>query len=260
MTTAERNGMRGVLVKADQGYFCVDPDDQFVSRSLLECGAYGAGEIKLAASHMDQGSRVLVVGAHIGAVAIPLSRMCRELVAVEANPATCELLRLNVLLNERDNMRIIHAAANDANGTIEFVMNTHNSGGSKRMPKYRDATYFYDNPAIATVPARRLDDILDDAFDLVFMDIEGSEYFAFVGMQRLLARARTLIVEFLPHHLSRVAGITVDDFLAPLTSNFDHLTIPTTRRVVERGDFKSVLRDMYERDQADPAIVFRKRA
>jgi FkbM family methyltransferase len=260
MTSPERSGTRGVLVKTDQGYFCVDPDDQFVSKSLQDSGAYGAGEIELAASHMDRSSRVLVVGAHIGAIAIPLSKMCRELTAVEANPATYELLRLNVLLNERDNMRIIHAAANDANGTIEFVMSTHNSGGSKRMPKFRDATYFYDNPTIATIPARRLDDILDHAFDLVFMDIEGSEYFAFVGMPRLLAHAKTLIVEFLPHHLSRVAGITVDDFLAPLMSNFDHLTIPTTSRVVERDDFKSVLQDMYERDQWDPAIVFRKRA
>ena len=156
--------------------------------------------------------------------------------------------------------RIIHAAANDANETIDFVMNTHNSGGSKRMPKFRDEIYFYDNPTIVTVPAKRLDDILEHAFDLVFMDIEGSEHFAFVGMQRLLAHAKTLIVEFLPHHLSRVAGITVDDFLAPLTSHFDDLTIPTTRRVVERNDFKSVLQDMYERNQGDPAIVFRKRA
>jgi FkbM family methyltransferase len=260
MTAPERNGMRGVLVKTDQGYFCLDPDDQFVSRSLLDSGAFGAGEIELAASHMDRSSRVLVVGAHIGAIAIPLSRKCRELVAIEANPATYELLRLNVLLNERDNMRTIHAAANDANGTIEFVMSTHNSGGSKRMPKFRDEIYFYDNPTIVTVPARRLDDILDHAFDLVFMDIEGSEYFAFVGMQRLLAHAKTLIVEFLPHHLSRVAGITVDDFLAPLTPHFDDLTIPTTRRVVERDGFKSVLQDMHERDQGDPAIVFRKRA
>ena len=259
MTAPERNGTRAVLVRTDQGHFRVDPDDQVVSRSLLEGGAYGAAEIALAASHIDRGSRVLVVGAHIGAIAIPLSRMCRELIAVEANPATYELLRLNVALNERDNMRIIHAAANDANGTIEFVMNTHNSGGSKRMPKFRDEIYFYDNPAVATVPARRLDDILDHAFDLVFMDIEGSEYVAFLGMPRLLARAKTLIVEFLPHHLSRVAGITVDDFLAPLTPNFDQLTIPTTRRVVDRNEFERALQDMYERNQEDPAIVFRKR-
>lgn len=260
MTAPERIGTKAVQVKTDQGRFWVDPDDQFVGRSLLEFGGYGADEIRLAASHMAPSSRVLVVGAHIGSIAIPLSLMCRELVAVEANPATLKLLRLNVLLNQRDNIRVIHAAANDANGTIDFVMNTHNTAGSKRMPKFRDDIYFYDNPAITTVPAGRLDDILDGAFDLVFMDIEGSEYFAFLGMPRLLTHAKTLIVEFLPHHLSRVAGITVDDFLAPLMPHFDQLTIPTIGRVVDRKDFKSVLQDMCEREQGDPAIVFCKRA
>jgi FkbM family methyltransferase len=260
MTAAEQNGLKGVVVKTDQGYFCLDANDQFVSWELLHLGASGICEIQLAESHLDPSSRVLVVGAHIGTIAIPLSRICGELVAVEANPASCERLRLNVLLNERGNIRIIHAAANDLNGTIEFLMNTRNSGGSKRMPKFRDAIYFDDSPQIVTVPASRLDDILDHAFDLVFMDIEGSEYFAFVGMQRILAHARTLVVEFLPHHLSRVGGITVDDFLAPLASHFDHLTIPTMRRTVARGDFRSALGELNERYQGDPAIVFRKSA
>ncbi len=260
MSVEQPNGPKGVVVKTDLGYFCLDPDDQLVSQELVDRGAYGMREIELARSHMDESARVLVVGAHIGTAAIPLSRTCRELVAVEANPATCELLRRNVLLNERRNITVIHAAANDRNGSIEFVMNTHNSGGSKRMPKFRDAIYFYDNPKIATVPAHRLDDILDGAFDLVFMDIEGSEYFAFLGMQRILAHARTLIVEFLPHHLARVAGVTVADFLAPLAPHFDSLAIPTMDRVVARDDFQRALLDLYERPEGDSAIIFRKRA
>ena len=259
MTTAGRNGPKGVVVKTDQGYFCVDAADQFVSRELLDGRDWGVHELELATRHLDADARVLVAGAHIGSIAIPLSRICRELTAVEANPATCELLRLNVLLNERRNIRVVHAAANDRNGEIEFVMNTLNSGGSKRMPKFPDLIYFHD-ARITHVPASRLDDLLDDAFDLVFMDIEGSEYFAFLGMQRILAHARTLVVEFLPHHLSRVAGITVDDFLAPLAAHFDHLTIPTTGRVVARDDFRHALQDMFDRDRGDPAIVFRKGA
>jgi FkbM family methyltransferase len=260
MTAAEHNGPKGIVVSTDQGRFCVDAADQFVSQALVHGYLYGAHELALAARHVDASSRILVVGAHIGVIAIPLSRLCRELVAVEANPATCELLRHNVQLNERHNIKVVHAAANDRNGTIQFVMNTRNSGGSKRMPKHRDPIYFDDNPEIATVPASRLDDLLDNAFDLVFMDIEGSEYFAFLGMQRILAHARTLVVEFLPHHLSRVGGITVDDFLAPLAPHFDHLAIPTTGRTVARDGFKDALQDMFDHGRGDPAIVFRKGA
>src|SRR5262249_6418186 len=145
MNAEAPNGRKGVVFKLDLGYFCVDPEDRIVSWHLVNEGAYGMREIKLAFSHMEESARVLVVGAHIGTAAIPLSRTCRELVAIEANPATFELLRLNVLMNERRNITAIHAAANDRNGSLEFVMNTQNSGGSKRMPKFRDVIYFYDS-------------------------------------------------------------------------------------------------------------------
>jgi FkbM family methyltransferase len=245
-------------VKTSQGYFCLDPDDKFVSKALLESGAYGLGEIQVAREYIKPESRVLVVGAHIGSIAIPLSTICQELVAVEANPAAYELLQLNVRLNERKNMRTIHAAANDTDGTIDFVMNTENSGGSKRVPKFRDAAYFYDNPKIVTVPAKRMDDVLEQSFDLIFMDIEGSEYFAFLGMQRILSHATALIVEFLPHHLSRVAGITVDEFVAPLIPHFDALEIPSRGEIAERGNFRDALQRMYENSQGDAGVIFRK--
>jgi FkbM family methyltransferase len=256
-----RSRATGVVVKTAQGYFCLDPDEQFVSRSLIDAGAYGVGEIEQARGFIRPESRVLVVGAHIGTIAIPLSRACAQLVAIEANPATYELLALNVAMNGCANIALHHVAANDREAPIEFVMNTHNSGGSKRMPLHRDAVYFHDNPRIAQVRGVRLDELLpEQAFDLVFMDIEGSEYFAFLGMQRILSGARTLIVEFLPHHLSRVAGVSVEQFLAPLAPNFDWLTVPTLGVRKAREGFLPLLRDMYERGHGDAGIVFQKDA
>jgi FkbM family methyltransferase len=258
VTVIQRKNIRAILVKTSQGYFCVDPEDQFVSKALIEKGSYGLGEIQLASAHIQQESRVLVVGAHIGTIAIPLSTVCRDVVAVEANPETYELLELNVLLNKRENVETIQAAANDTSGSIEFVISTKNSGGSKRMPKFRDIAYFYDNPKVVNVPAERMDDILEQSFDLVFIDIEGSEYHAFLGMQRILSQAKTLIVEFLPHHLSRVAGITVDDFVAPLAPHFELLEILSRGEIVGRDNFRNVLQHMYDNNQGDACLVFRK--
>jgi FkbM family methyltransferase len=249
--------VKGVVVKTAQGYFCVDPKDQFVSKSILETGAYGLGEIALAKQFSNAQSKVLVVGAHIGTIAIPLSRACRELVAIEANPKTYELLRLNVLINGCTNLRAYDVAANHKEELIQFVMNAVNSGGSKRMPKFRDQAYFYDTPEVVTVHGVRLDHFLDSAdFDLVFMDIEGSEYFAFLGMQTILSRARTLIVEFIPHHLSRVAGISVEEFLLPLASHFNTLIIPTKRLLVRKDDFVTSLQSMFDQNEGDAAIIF----
>lgn len=251
--------VKGVVVKTEQGWFCLDPDDQFVSKSLLETGAYGLVEIEQARQFCDAGSRVLVVGAHIGTIAIPLARSCEELVAIEANPEIYEFLELNVAMNRGFNIQTHNIAASDREAPVEFVMNTVNSGGSKRMPVHRDHIYFYDNPRVATVPGARLDDLLaGEQFDLVFMDIEGSEYHAFLGMRRILAGAKTLIVEFLPHHLARVAGVTVEEFLEPLCANFSALTVPSTGQHAGRKEFLGVLQRMFDANHGDAGIIFRK--
>ena len=158
---------------------------------------------------------VLVVGAHIGSLVVPLSKKCREVVAFEANPSTYRLLAINLRLNDVTNCRAVNLAANDVKGTIEFLMSRANSGASKRVPLIKEAMYYYDNPETVSVEAVRLDDYLDqEGFGLVVMDIEGSEYFALQGMQRILQGSRALAVEFLPHHLKNVSRVSVQQFLS----------------------------------------------
>jgi FkbM family methyltransferase len=255
-----RGKIKGVVVKTAQGWFCLDPDEQFVSKSLLESGSYGLDEIERARQYLKPASKVLVVGAHIGTIAVPLSRLCAEVVAIEANPDTFEFLELNVRMNGCTNLSTYNVAANDKDEPLSFVMNTHNSGGSKRMPKMHDRAYFYDSPKVTSVPGVRLDEYLGRRdFDLVFMDIEGSEFFALSAMQNILAGAGTLIVEFLPHHLSRVAGITVEEFLRPIAGHFDLLHVPGSGARVEQAAFLRILQEMHDRGQGDMGLVFQKR-
>jgi isocitrate dehydrogenase kinase/phosphatase len=109
------------------------------------------------------------------------------------------------------------------------------------------------------VSAAPLDELLPgELFDVVQMDIEGSEYFAFLGMQRILTAAIVLVVEFIPHHLRNVAGISVAEFLKPIREHFTTLVVPYNRLVVGRDQFESVLTLMYESDEACAAIIFMK--
>jgi FkbM family methyltransferase len=74
--------------------------------------------------------------------------------------------------------------------------------------------YYYDNPEIVSVKASSLDAYLEERdFHIVVVDTEGSEYFALQGMQELLSNCRVLVVEFLPHHLKNVSGVTIEQFL-----------------------------------------------
>jgi len=246
----------GVVFDTPQGIFCLDPRDKFVSESLIKTGRYGAQELERIASFVTKEDSVLIVGAHIGSLAIPLSKRVAKLTAIEANPMTYRMLEINKRLNACANVEIFHAAANHEPGEIEFVMNTVNSGGSKRMPLYRDELYFYDNPEVQRVPAVVLDDVLrGKRFDLILMDIEGSEYFAMLGMKELLSQARVVISEFIPHLLTRVAGIGVKDFLSPLRE-FQTMIVPVLSKYYHGANIESVLAEMYHHGYSDDGIIF----
>lgn len=245
-----------MLAESRDGVFLVDPEDAGVGRILRSKGSYGCEEIERILSCTDKNSNVLFVGSHVGTLVIPVSKRVRKVCAIEANPSTFQLLRWNLLLNECGNVTPIHLAASDKEEDLEFILSTTNSGGSKRMPQVKDDAYFYDHPAVAKVHANRLDSVLSENFDVIVMDIEGSEYFALKGMPRILASASYLIVEFLPHHLRNVAGVTVQEFLGPIAAHFDQLRVPSKSLSAEKADFASKLQQMYDRNEGDEGIVF----
>lgn len=251
--------VQALLVQSEHGVFAIDPLDRGVGRRLLVDGSYNEAEVNRLCDYLSPDAEVLIVGAHIGAIAIPLSRRCKNIVAVEPNPASYNLLKTNLLLNGIDNCQLLNVAASDKPGTIEMLISTANSGGSKRVPLRSNSIYEYDNPRRITVEALPLDGTLGArTFALVVMDIEGSEYFALNGMQSILQRSSALAVEFLPHHLRDVAGISVVQFLEPIAPYFTTLSIPTKKLTIGRDQFQSTLTAMYERDEGDDGIIFAK--
>jgi FkbM family methyltransferase len=238
--------------------FLVPVADQAVGAALRRDGVYGFDELALLSKLVSPQSRVLVVGAHVGSIAIPLSRSCSSLSAVEANPKTLELLRCNVKLNDVTNLVVKGFAASDKAGSIEFVLNTDNSGGSKIRPAHFDFNYRYDSPDVVVVPTNRLDDEIADDFDLVVMDIEGSEVFALRGMPRILSKASALVVEFIPHHITRVANASVPEFLAPIEAAMNFAYVPTKNVILAQSKFESFFSQMAEKNEVDDGVVFSK--
>jgi hypothetical protein len=138
-------------------------------------------------------------------------------------------------------------------------MSRSNTGGSKRVPIVHQPDYFHDNPKVVNVESAPLDDLLpNETFDVVLMDIEGSEHFALQGMQRILASAGVLQVEFLPHHLTYVAAVSVADFMASISPHFLSMLIPSKGLVLGREQFIPVLTEMFERGEGDAGLIFLK--
>ena len=253
------NGVKSVIVDSKNGILAVDPRDLEVGYKLRNYGSYGLDEITRINQLISTESNVLIVGAHIGSLVIPIAKNCNKVVGIEANPNNFNLLKTNIQLNKAENVSIHNIAASSKQETIKFQMNVVNSGGSKRLPKNNEYMYRYDNPEVIDVQAHSLDDYLDEHnFDLVLIDIEGSEYFAMQGMTKILANCNTLIVEFLPHHLKNVADVTVDQFLSLIPKQFTKLTIPSKNETHPTDIGGVVLQQMYNNKEGDDGLIFTK--
>ena len=253
------NGVKSVIVDSKNGLLAVDPRDLEVGFKLRNYGSYGLEEITRINKLITTESNVLVVGAHIGSLVIPIAKNCNKVVAIEANPNNFNLLKTNLHLNKTENVSIHNIAASSKQETIKFQMNVVNSGGSKRLPKNNEYMYRYDNPEVIDVQAYSLDEYLDENnFDLILIDIEGSEYFAMQGMEKILSKCNTLIVEFLPHHLKNVADVSVEQFLSLIPQHFTKLTIPSKNETHPVDIGGVVLQQMYNNKEGDDGLIFTK--
>lgn len=253
------DGVKSVIVDSKNGILAVDPRDLEVGYKLRNYGSYGLDEIARINQLTTSKSNVLIVGAHIGSLVIPIAKNCKKVVGIEANPNNFNLLKTNIHLNKAQNVSIHNIAASSKQEKIKFQMNVVNSGGSKRLPKNNEYMYRYDNPEVIEVQAHSLDDYLDENnFDLVLIDIEGSEYFAMQGMTKILDNCNTLIVEFLPHHLKNVADVTVEQFLSLIPKQFTKLTIPSKNETHPIDIGGVILQQMYNNKEGDDGLIFTK--
>jgi hypothetical protein len=90
------------------------------------------------------------------------------------------------------------------------------------------------------------------------MDIEGSEYFALLGMQEILSLSQCLVVEFAPHHLRNISGATPEQFIELLAPHFQWLWIPNHSRLVDRHEMAIVARSIFDANESHDAILFIK--
>lgn len=241
--------VKGLLYETDNGLLIAGINDVVIGLHLGFLGNFNPGALSLLLEGMGKDSSVLLIGTHVGSLLIPIAREVGRLVGFEANPETYTLLQANVRLNNVSHVEIHNLAVGDHTGEIEFYANKINAGGSKIRPGKDAYAYHYDDPNVIRVPVVALDEFLaGQSFDLIIMDIEGSEYFALKGMQALLAASRRLQVEYIYHHLQNVSQVSNRQFLDLIEPHFNHMQIvQDPQRVYHRSDeggFEKILNEM----------------
>ena len=247
-----------ILIDNEKHLFLVDKKDLGVGLCLRKSGNYNPDEYYELLNHVNKNSVVLVLGPHIGAHIIPLSEHVKKIDAIEANPDTYKILSFNILLNKCSNINIYNFAAGNDCGKISFLTNTVNSGGSKIIPKVKKVSYYYDLPKEIIIDVKRLDDVLEPVYDIVTMDIEGSEMYALQGMDSILKRCNTLILEFSPDHLKNVSTTSVSDFSNLVSKYFNSLIIPSDKSIFLKDDFYCILCKLYAENKHEDNLIFKK--
>jgi FkbM family methyltransferase len=154
------------------------------------------------------GATVFNLGAHHGVVALMLEREVRpngRVVAVEGTPHNVAVARKNAALNNAAVMNVVHAAAAERTGTIDFslALNGRVDDGKAEYGRVR-------------VPAVTVDDLTATYGDpdLLFIDVEGYEQRVLEGSAATLERRPDIFMEV--HETLHRYGGSVDELIALL--------------------------------------------
>ena len=137
-------------------------------------------------------------GSHIGTVALPLSRVFEHVTCFEPYPPSFKHLEENIHLNQILNIRTINAALGDKKDTVFFTQApSNNSGGTHSLTQEDIAQGRKSSDRVNkrySRPILPLDtcDVFD--FDLLLMDVEGTEWQALHGAKQKIDQYKPIIL------------------------------------------------------------------
>lgn len=142
---------------------------------------------------------IIDAGAHVGVATHYFKQQYPEarVLALEANPATCALLRRNVSHNGLGDIRVLHAALAPQAGEIAFYTGAEeDASGSWGDSAVRQPWHEEHDTAIRRVPAVTLSSLLTEPVDMLKLDIEGLETAVLAEAAPYLHRVRRIALEF----------------------------------------------------------------
>lgn len=156
------------------------------------------------------------VGAHVGYFTMIAARAVGpqgRVVAIEADPDTCNHLRQNIGRNDLENVELRELAVGSGYGTVRLYRDPQGPGYNSiyRLPMTRSEGI--------EVPQRPLDDVLEGVRpDVIKLDIEGAELDTLKSAKRTLDGHRhlTLFVEINEERLA-AAAVTPRELARHLT-------------------------------------------
>ena len=151
----------------------------------------------------------LNVGCHIGTISLPISKLINQVSCVEAYNPTYKHLEENIKLNGITNIKSYNFGLGNSNEDIYFMSENkicpienknrlkNNSGGQhiftqNDIDENRRSSILTDKKIKNTI--KKLDETDIDNFDIMLVDIEGSEYNFLLGAKNKIMKNKPIII------------------------------------------------------------------
>ncbi len=204
----------------------MDLRDWAVSSAIFADGVWEPEETKFLEKALRPGMVFVDIGAHIGYYTVIASGLVEgtgKVFAFEPDPRNFTLLQRNVAANHCQNVSADQKAIAAFTRRSSLYRSRNNFGDHRTYEPIGEAAQQPGTVRSAVaVEALSLDDYFagnPTGIDFLKMDIQGSEYDAFIGMRKTLQRnpGITILTEFWPTGLKQ-AGVAPNAFLDEVRS------------------------------------------
>ncbi len=180
------NRKRRPFKKIHKSEFAIFFNDS-LSNEIVSDGIYEKNEILLAVKNIKKNGTILDIGANIGNHSIFFSKFCKKVYAFEAHPKTFKILSFNCA--NYNKIKLYNLGVSNQKGHLFFKKNSTYIIGGRALKK----------KGHLKSKINKLDNILkaNNNVNLIKLDIEGGEYKALIGMEKLIKKNSPLIfIEF----------------------------------------------------------------
>jgi len=190
-----------IIMKSPKGlYFIARPKYEDLARFLFSSTVAKwepLDEIKVKEKDI-----VIDVGANVGYYTLKWASDVGEngkVVAIEADPNSCEILKENCRLNKISNVEIFNYAASEKKEIVTlYTSKTHSGTNSIFSSKAKNSSI--------KVSSITLDELLSDNFleiNWIKIDVEGAELQVLKGSSKILQKTQNIIIELHEHILNQ---------------------------------------------------------
>lgn len=254
------NFLKPSYIMIDGNKFYIDKQDTTVSQELVQSKKWEEYETEIFKKNIKLGDVVIDIGAHIGyytLIAAKLVGGTGKVYSFEPDQKNFQLLKKNIEVNGYRNVVLINKAVSNRSGMDYLYLNKKNTG---------DHRIFDSGEKRKSIPIETV--TLDDFFrknkiklDLIKMDIQGSEAFAFQGAKEIISNNLhiKIITEFYPKALQQ-SSISANEYLKMLEKNNFHFYIidELSKSSIPISKSKLLTRYPYYEDDATNLLCIRR--